>query len=780
MSSTSVESLSLGMFVANTAFLATIAAASSLIVSAVMKSRSPGARYSVLLCGLVLMLLSPVFVVASAKLGLGVVAYPVGVEVVSRQPEAVDEAPGEEDAGTRGTKGPTVPGKDGLQRPTVGGGTIDENIPQGQASLFEGLLRETRMSAVLVRTWAAGALLFLLCICYGISSTIRTHRSSVLWEDGRLNDIARDAALAVGLPYVPLVRVSDRAPGPLSFGLAVRTVLLPEHMADNWPPQKLKQILLHECAHFVRADHWAIALKPIAVALFYWNPFTWLVLRDLESERENACDVYVAQKHVDRCRFAGVLVEVAALAHARPQITGAPGVLGHGKKSFERRIRTLTSKHEDWTPRLSPLARLLACAFAACMACVLVASSMRPSEGRGILEETAKPVRIAPVLAFRETFDDNENWQFNGSFRHPNFADYPGIKGWENGTLNGEKHPKNRGYLNIVDGILRGPTAGYGPNFEPTLIHRQIELDGTDGFAVEFRCVSEAGRPNQVAVWLLSDWKRGQDKAKYYRFVVYGESSQYAIDIHSTSKDSFSDRIHRHKAGPLLNDWHTYKFIRTADGRFQLLVDGQELSGFDGPADTAYDQFNRIAVSTLRRGSQLDWIRVYSGHSSVIAEGRERVAGAKCTVGIPSEKAGRTYVGDGEGGVVNAKESGWDGDFASFCEARSNGSRSSAITWETTEIYPVPAGAKDLLLHGKVEFSNWQSHAGIHVYDYERGKYELLIGGDGAGYGLHERSVQLSDAHLQDRKIRVRAVLFAKHSPRAYARYYDSEVSWNR
>jgi len=390
--------------------------------------------------------------------------------------------------------------------------------------------------------------------------------------------------------------------------------------------------------------------------------------------------------------------------------------------------------------------------------------------------------RVKKDKVFTDTFDENKNWAFNGDYGRPNFASYPGIRGWENGPLTGEQHAKNRPYLNIVDGVVSGCSRGYGPNpqsFEPTSMHREIDIDGSKGFFVEFRAISAADWPNCVTVRLVSDWQRGRKKQKYYGFRIYGESSNHTIDLLSTSLDSFSDTLYRHKVGSLVNSWHTYGFRRLADGTFELLVDGTKMQSFKPPADRTYNRFNRIGIVTLRSGSKIDWIRVGSlDQASAGEEKSETIAATKC-ISKPESKKGRTFAGDESGGRVIDAEAGWDGDFETYAEARSNGNRLAAITWETTEIYRIPRRAKNVRLRAKTEHMNWQSHGGVYVYDFAEEEYILVVGGEKAGNGTHDNTIRLEARHVRDGAIKLRALLFAKHSTKAYARYYESAILYD-
>lgn len=141
---------------------------------------------------------------------------------------------------------------------------------------------------------------------------------------------------------------------------------------------------------------------------------------------------------------------------------------------------------------------------------------------------------------------------------------------------------------------------------------------------------------------------------------------------------------------------------------------------------------------------------------------------------------GRSLTEPGKGGVVKNRDAAWDGDFSTYVEADSDGDGFNAIVWETTEVYRVPRGATNVRVHAKVEHRHWQSHAGVHAYDFEKGEYMLLIGGEKSAKGILEETVALSPCFIKNGKVRLRAVLFAKHQDRAYARYYGAEVLYTK
>ena len=145
---------------------------------------------------------------------------------------------------------------------------------------------------------------------------------------------------------------------------------------------------------------------------------------------------------------------------------------------------------------------------------------------------------------------------------------------------------------------------------------------------------------------------------------------------------------------------------------------------------------------------------------------------------IPESASGLIYPGDEVGGEILLPDAGWDGDFGTFTEAASNGSGSNAITWETTEIYRISEQAQNVRLHFKTEQYHDQSSSEVYLYNFPADQYDRLFiesGPDDAPL-LSEETLTLDPPYVSNGEIRVRVVLFAKHSSSAYARYYESEI----
>jgi N-acetylmuramoyl-L-alanine amidase/beta-lactamase regulating signal transducer with metallopeptidase domain len=109
-----------------------------------------------------------------------------------------------------------------------------------------------------------------------------------------------------------------------------RTILLPAN-ADDWPPAQRRMVLAHECAHLRRRDPLWLAVSQWFLALQWFNPFAWCVVRRGRAASERAADDVVLADTQDAPAYADLLVVCARIrCGAQPAICGmaSPSTVG--------------------------------------------------------------------------------------------------------------------------------------------------------------------------------------------------------------------------------------------------------------------------------------------------------------------------------------------------------------------------------------------------------------------------------------------------------------------
>lgn len=123
--------------------------------------------------------------------------------------------------------------------------------------------------------------------------------------------LAAPLARTLGLRHTPVLGMAGQNDGPLVTGWLRPRVLLPE-VFMNWPEERQRAVLLHEFAHVLRRDALVQCTATLICVLHWFNPFAWLLLKQLRHEAECACDNVVLGTRVAATSYAGHLLAVAS------------------------------------------------------------------------------------------------------------------------------------------------------------------------------------------------------------------------------------------------------------------------------------------------------------------------------------------------------------------------------------------------------------------------------------------------------------------------------------
>lgn len=174
--------------------------------------------------------------------------------------------------------------------------------------------------------------------------------------------------------------VSDDIDVPVAVGLFDSMILIPRALLDRLSPNEIDQICLHELAHLRRADDWSNGVQRIALALFAWNPAALFVGRQLDLEREVACDDWVLSSTELVRPYALCLTKMAETATWPYRPMAAPGVFA-SRKHLSLRVERLLAAGRNAATNLSvgPATAAVAVVVGLSGAMLLVAPSVAAS-----------------------------------------------------------------------------------------------------------------------------------------------------------------------------------------------------------------------------------------------------------------------------------------------------------------------------------------------------------------------------------------------------------------
>ena len=139
-----------------------------------------------------------------------------------------------------------------------------------------------------------------------------------VWSFGILVCAARIAASSLRLSRilraaVPAPHIGDRVFVsslvfiPVAAGLRQPAIIIPGDLADALSRHDLEAILAHERAHIARHDILGNVIQRIIESLLFFNPWVYVIGRQLVKEREAACDDWAVCAGSDPGSYAACL-----------------------------------------------------------------------------------------------------------------------------------------------------------------------------------------------------------------------------------------------------------------------------------------------------------------------------------------------------------------------------------------------------------------------------------------------------------------------------------------
>jgi len=128
---------------------------------------------------------------------------------------------------------------------------------------------------------------------------------------------------------------------PCVIGYIKPLVLLPVTICVNLSADEVEAILLHELSHIKRNDYLGNLLQQFITVLLFFNPFTQLINRIINQERENGCDDLVVEKTGEPLIYAQALIKLEEARRSNLQLAlAATGQKFHLLNRIERIMKT--------------------------------------------------------------------------------------------------------------------------------------------------------------------------------------------------------------------------------------------------------------------------------------------------------------------------------------------------------------------------------------------------------------------------------------------------------
>jgi predicted metallopeptidase len=162
---------------------------------------------------------------------------------------------------------------------------------------------------------------------------------------------------------------------PVAIGFRRPAVLLPEALLAHLTAAELDHVLLHELAHIARRDDWTNLVARLAWAVLALHPVAACVLRQIDRQRELACDDWVVAATGAARPYAASLARLFELCVSRRRVLLASGIADGGSQLGDR-IALLLHRGREFSPQASAI-RVSICTAA--LLILVVAGSRTPA-----------------------------------------------------------------------------------------------------------------------------------------------------------------------------------------------------------------------------------------------------------------------------------------------------------------------------------------------------------------------------------------------------------------
>ena len=208
----------------------------------------------------------------------------------------------------------------------------------------------------------------------------------------------RMATLKVELGIVKEVsfQFSENVLVPFTMGFLKPVILFPLSAINQLSTEQVEAILLHELAHIKRHDYLMNILQRLMEIILFFNPVSWMLAREIKTEREFSCDDLVLLHTKKPLIYARAL---AIIEEHRFNVNNlAMAASGNRKHELLTRIQKITNmktQNTNQMPRLLALAGILAIGLS--LAWIVPADTAKIKNQVDSIRKAQKTLRHLPV-----------------------------------------------------------------------------------------------------------------------------------------------------------------------------------------------------------------------------------------------------------------------------------------------------------------------------------------------------------------------------------------------
>jgi beta-lactamase regulating signal transducer with metallopeptidase domain len=248
-----------------------------------------------------------------------------------------------------------------------GSGTVywiyTASIAQSQTAHDSGMLNVFTQAVqsnmpFIITLWFAGSLLFSLRLL-GSWWYIMKLKSNSIPLDNEWSECVSRLARQLNIRRLVTLARSAQVNAPVVIGYIRPVILIPVGMFSGLSTAQIEAIFIHELTHIRRHDYLINIIQSFIEAIFFFNPFVWIVSAILRREREHCCDDTVIAQQGNARAYAYALAHLEEVRIAKTTL--ALSLAGNKNELLNRikRIMEKSVKNHSGRERIIPAVLLV-------------------------------------------------------------------------------------------------------------------------------------------------------------------------------------------------------------------------------------------------------------------------------------------------------------------------------------------------------------------------------------------------------------------------------------
>ena len=234
-----------------------------------------------------------------------------------------------------------------------------------------------QLNSIFIPIWIIGCLITILYFAYNIIKIYSIRKSAYLISKENEPDLYRQYSECLNelrIKRKVSLYASCNMSSPVSYGLLHPKVIIPQDMDILLSNEDVRFIFLHELLHYRHKDAALNYITCILQVIYWFNPFIWYGFRELQKDREIACDssvIHIVGKS-QSTNYGYTLIKYAQRMQHNAFLSPLSR-LGGEKKVMIQRIKEIAN-YKTNTPkqrRKSAALLLLICTIVYCISPLL-------------------------------------------------------------------------------------------------------------------------------------------------------------------------------------------------------------------------------------------------------------------------------------------------------------------------------------------------------------------------------------------------------------------------